>query len=37
MSRHWVACGKYYTKTEDTELGGIELQVFQLIFSSEGP
>ena len=26
MSVHWVACGMCYTKTEGTELGGIELQ-----------
>ena len=25
-SVHWVACGTCYTKTEGTELGGIELQ-----------
>ena len=23
---HWVACGTCYSKTEGTELGGIELQ-----------
>ena len=26
MSVNWVACGTCYTKTEGTELGGIELQ-----------
>ena len=26
MSEHWVACGTCYTKTEGTELGGIELK-----------
>ena len=26
MSVIWVACGTCYTKTEGTELGGIELQ-----------
>ena len=26
MSVNWVACGKCYTKTEGTELDGIELQ-----------
>ena len=26
MSVHWVACGMCYTKTEGTELGGIEVQ-----------
>ena len=26
MSVHWVACDTCYTKTEGTELGGIELQ-----------
>ena len=26
MSVHWVACGTCYSKTEGTELGGIELQ-----------
>ena len=26
MSVNWVACCTCYTKTEDTELGGIELQ-----------
>ena len=24
VSVNWVACGTYYTKTEGTELGGIE-------------
>ena len=26
MSVHWVACDTRYTKTEGTDLGGIELQ-----------
>ena len=26
MSVNWIACGKCYTKTKCTELGGIELQ-----------
>ena len=34
MSVHWVACGTCYSKTEGTELGGIELhrssQIFQV-------
>ena len=34
MSVHWVACGTCYTKTEGTELGGIELQ--RSSFSSGG-
>ena len=32
MSVNWVACGMCYTKTEDTELGGIELQRSSKLF-----
>ena len=36
MSVHWVACGRCYSKTEGTELGGIELQRSSQIFQVGG-
>ena len=36
MSVHWVACGTCYTKTEGTELGGVELQRFNHFFQVGG-
>ena len=30
-SVHWVACGTCYTKTESTELGGIELHGYVIV------
>ena len=36
MSVHWVACGTCHSKTEGTELGGIELQRSSQFFSSLG-
>ena len=32
MSVNWVDCGTCYKKTEDTELGGIELQRSNFFF-----
>ena len=36
MNVHWVACGTCYTKTEGTELGGIELQRSSYFFNWGG-
>ena len=36
MNVHWVACGRCYSKTEGTELGGIELQCSSQIFQVGG-
>ena len=36
MSVNWVSCGTCFTKTEGTELGGIELQRFSNFFFKWG-
>ena len=36
MSVHWVACGTCHSKTEGTELGGIELQRSSQFFQVGG-